>query len=245
MSEPRQPVGILLIATGKYDQFVQPLILALDKYFLPDRPLTVFLFTDAISPENTIEFISTQRVQIKPYRIPSYKFPQATLYRYKIFTSIGKDAYKVCSHLFYMDVDMGIVAPVGEEILAPITAVRHPGFYNDGGSWGNDAQSLAYTAPEKRKHYYAGGFQGGSLDHYWAIMTLLAHRISQDEANGVMAEWHDESHWNWYLAENPVFNELSPEYCMVEQHELRQKWGIDHFNPKIVALAKDHAELRK
>lgn len=246
MSESRQPVGILLIATNKYKQFVQPLIAALDKNFLPGHQLKIFLFSDGFWDKELTEFANCPRINIQHIEIPSYKFPQATLYRYKIFTSRGKDIYKDCSHLFYLDVDMGIVSPVGKEILAPITAVRHPGFYiSDSGSWGNDPKSLAYTLARERKHYYAGGFQGGSLDHYWAIMTLLANRIDIDEQNGVMAEWHDETHWNWFLANNPVFNELTPEYCMVEQQELRKKWGIDHFQPKIVALAKDHKKLRE
>lgn len=239
MPDTCKKIGILLIATNKYKQFVNPLITALDKYFLPNHQLSVFLFTD----EMHYKFNASERISILITQIPPYKFPFATLYRYKIFAD-NSNLFNLCDYLFYMDVDMDIVAPVGDEILAPLTAVRHPGFYNGGGSWGNDPKSTAYTKPENRKHYYAGGFQGGSKNYYLSVVCLLADRIAADEENEIMAQWHDETHWNWYLANNPVFKELSPEYCMVEQQHLRQDWGIDHLEPKIIALAKDHAELR-
>jgi hypothetical protein len=31
---------------------------------------------------------------------------------------------------------------------------------------------------------------------------------------------------------------------MVEQVELRRKWGIDKLTPRIIALAKDHKQIR-
>lgn len=243
MSKPNQPitVGILLIATNKYKHFVQPLIYDLGKNFFKGHVVTIFLFTDDLNEG----YFHDGNFGLKYFKIPSYKFPEVTLYRYKTFLSHGIDIYKDCTHLFYLDVDMGIVAPVGEEILGDIVAVRHPGFFNGGGSWGNDPASLSYTDPDKRKHYYAGGFQGGSHDHFLAVADQLRARIQTDEENGIMAEWHDETHWNWYLANNPGFKELTPEYCMVEQQHLREQWGIAHFQPKIIALAKNHDELRK
>lgn len=237
---PKQPVGILLIATNKYKQFVQPLIDSLNENFLTDRELIVFLFTDF--PELPLN--SSNRLTIKKYKIPNYKFPEATLYRYKIFTHLGSEIYQGCSHLFYMDVDMKVVAPVGEEILDFLVATRHPGFYNGGGSWGNNPESTSYTSPGNRRRYYAGGFQGGELATFLTVMYLLDKRIDIDKANGVMAEWHDETHWNKYLADSDGFKELTPDYCMVEQKELRQQWGIDHFEPKILALEKNLEEIR-
>jgi hypothetical protein len=76
-------------------------------------------------------------------------------------------------------------------------------------------------------------------------MKQMALHIDEDERNGVMAEWHDEGHWNKYLSESIYYKELSPAYCMVEQQELRGKWGIDKFEPKIVALEKNHKTIRE
>ena len=71
----------------------------------------------------------------------------------------------------------------------------------------------------------------------------MAENIDIDSANGIMAQWNDESHWNYYLKQHP-HKELSPEYCMVEQMDLRQKWGISHLTPRLIALKKDHKEVR-
>ena len=40
-------VGLLLIATGKYDSFVPQLIEGANKFFLTNHNVTYFLFTDS------------------------------------------------------------------------------------------------------------------------------------------------------------------------------------------------------
>lgn len=141
---------------------------------------------------------------------------------------------------------------VGEEILPDVAkgeelvAVPHCGFYAvGGGSWGNNPESTSYTVPEKRIGYYMGGFQGGTRDGYLKASEIMAKNIETDSRNNVLAEWHDETHWNKYLSELPAFKKLNPSYCMVEQMELRIKWQVDSFQPKLLALAKNHEELRK
>jgi histo-blood group ABO system transferase len=139
---------------------------------------------------------------------------------------------------------------IGDEILPKaqnegLVATAHPGFYTGGGSFCDDKRSTAYTAPELRGRYYAGGFQGGRTEDYLEAALFMAGNIQQDEDNGVMAEWHDEMHWNRLCALiKSTVKELSPSYCMVEQKELRSKWGIDHLPVKLVALAKNHEEMR-
>tara|TARA_R110000868_G_scaffold366197_1_gene629114 strand:+ start:681 stop:1385 length:705 start_codon:yes stop_codon:yes gene_type:complete len=231
----RKQVTLLLIATKQYKQFVQPLIEGVKKYFLINHDVTVELFTDEIRP-----YEGDERVKVSQTLIASYAFPEVTLYRYKIFLSKKHD----CDYIYYLDVDMAIVSEVGEEIFGDIVAVRHPGFYLGGGSWCDDKNSLAYTEPENRYRYYAGGFQGGGEKYYRAMKQMALH-IDEDVRNGVLATWHDESHWNKYLSECKIYKELSPAYCLVEQQELREKWGISEFEPKIIALAKDHKTIRE
>lgn len=231
----RKQITLLLIATKQYKQFVQPLLEGVKKYFLKNHDVTVELFTDEIRP-----YEGDERVKVNQTLIVSYGFPQATLYRYKIFTAKKYE----CDYYYYSDIDMAFVSEVGEEIFGNIVATRHPGFYNGGGSWCDDKNSLAYTEPENRYRYYAGGFQGGGEKYYRAMKQMALH-IDEDERNGVMAEWHDEQHFNRYLSECKGYKELSPAYCMVEQQELREKWGVGKIEPKIIALAKDHNEIRK
>lgn len=240
-------IGVLLIATGKYHQFVRPLIKNIYDYFMPGHKVTAYVFTD--NNDLLDEFLATPRVNVVTKKIDSLKYPYATLYRYKVFTE-NADLLKDEDYLFYMDVDMAIVKEVSGSILPyeGLVAVFHPGFYGKGG-WGssnNPENSTSYLPPEKRKNYYAGGFQGGSRETYLKVAKLLHENIQKDEMNGVMAEWHDETHWNWFL-NNGSFSDiisLTPEYCMVEQAHLRKEWKIDDIDPRIIALAKNHAELR-
>ena len=219
-------VGILLISTGNYDIFLDPLIESLDKYFLTDHEKQIYLFSDKLL-ENS-------------FYVPTLRFPFPTLYRYKWFTQYHQaiDA----DILYYLDVDMKVVAPVGDEVLpdeSGLVAVRHPGYWRGGwGDHGTTKKSLAYVPVNERKQYYAGGFQGGTRDVYLAAAAEMADNIRKDGSHH-MAQWHDESHWNKYLTKH-TFKELSPSYCHPEA-----AWAIDlPFEAKIKALDKNHSKLR-
>jgi len=239
-------IGLLLIATNKYHQFVEPLLKDIDKNFLPGHKITVHLFNDKLLGSEPY----SDRVDLKYHSIPSYGFPQATLYRYKIFNEHMAHLVDY-DHLFYMDVDMSIPQPVGNELLeGDITAVRHPGFFKSNG-WGspnNSTESTSYIEPEYRQKYFCGGVQGGIGHRYLAVSKDIHYNIKQDEEKGVMAEWHDETHWNAFLnkhfPEDWKLNELTPEYCNVPSMQQRQNWGIHDLPGRILALDKNHAEIR-
>lgn len=230
-------INVNIIATRKYHVFVQPLIDSVCKYFLLRHEIEINLFND----RNTL-YATDKRVSIKYHDIPSYGFPMATLMRYRIMSSIKYD----CDYICYLDADYLLVGEVSEAILGPIVAVLHPGFAEmGGGSWCSDERSLAYTKPENRKQYFAGGTQAFSKDHGIAIMNLLANRIDTDTANGVKAEHNDESAWNWYLSENAGFKILDSSYCMPDREELAKLWKIDHLPKRILALSKNHSEFQQ
>jgi hypothetical protein len=147
-------------------------------------------------------------------------------------------------YVYYIDADMRFVAPVGKEILGELVGVQHPGFYRGGGSWETNPKSEAYVFPKDRKKYLAGGFQGGSK--YTHAFRLLKLNIDEDIKTDTTAKWHDEGYWNeLYVSIPHHFTLLSPSYCMVEEIEKRKAWGIDHLEPKIIALSKDHKKYQK
>jgi hypothetical protein len=225
-------IGLLLIATGKYDQFVGPFLESVDKYFFKDDHVNVYLFSDKSFKVNS--------GRLTVYRLPiEHKpFPYATLLRYRHFDQ-NKDFLKENDYLFYSDVDMRFVSEVGREILGDLTVVQHPGFYN--GGWGSnnvDKKSLAFLPINKRTGYYAGGFQGGKTKSYLDACNVLHARINDDLSRDIMAEWHDESHWNWYMKiEARNFRVLDPSYCYPES------WSLP-FEKKLLALDKNHKEVR-
>lgn len=242
MSEQQQVrPGILLISTGKYKQFVQSLLNEIDSLFLSDYHKKIFLFTDEWQPELESK---NHLIQI---RIPPYRWPYATLYRYRIFSEHSFQLQS-CTHLYYFDVDMSIKQPINQEFIVDgLLIVRHPGFYVNNG-WGdssNHVNSKSYLPEGLRKHYYCGGVQGGHSLWYLMASRFMADGISEDEKNGIMAEWNDETFWNHLIhTQNYPTTEFNSEYCMPEQKNLQQQWGLSNLTPRIIALSKDHKSIR-
>lgn len=233
----KQRIDLLLISTRKYNQFLDPLIESVRKYFLVDHKVKIHVFSDKHHVEPDAVYI-----------IPSYGFPEATLLRYAMFNEYRDELDG--DFIFYLDVDSLVVDYVGDELLRKgLTAVRHPGFFMNGG-WGSmnvDRRSEAWLPMLKCEKYYAGGFQGGSRSHYLVACGRLSVLIQKDEDRGVRAEHNDETHWNYYLNSGEYtgpLNELTPSHMMVQNMTQRRQWKIDGLVPKILALDKDHKLIR-
>ena len=73
------------------------------------------------------------------------------------------------------------------------------------------------------------------------MSEVIADRVTKDLEKDVIALWHDESHMNRYMIDNPPTLSLTPSYCFAEE----QMQNPDYpFKPKIIALKKNHSELR-
>lgn len=231
-------IAVCIICTRKYHVFTQPLIDSIKKYFLLDHNIEIHLFSDNLG----YKYYGDERVKIIPDLIFSYKFPEVTLYRFAIMASKEYN----CDYMYYIDVDALIVSDIDESIFGDIVAVRHPGFDKmTGGSWETNKASNAYTYEENRVTYFAGGFNGGSYERYYRLIKRMKRDIEDDEKNGVIPIWHDESIFNFYLSEMKSFKELDSGYCMPEPIHLRKAWRIDGIEPKIIMLDKDHKTIRE
>jgi histo-blood group ABO system transferase len=157
-----------------------------------------------------------------------------------------KDFISTFDYCYYFDVDMGIVDKVGDEVLSDgIVATMHPyqSFMpKESRSYDRNPKSLAYVAPgEEGEYYYAGGFNGGSTKEFLKMSEVIADRVTKDLENDVIALWHDESQMNRYLIDNPPALSLTPSYCFAEEQMDNKDYP---YEPKIIALKKNHAELR-
>lgn len=241
-------VAVCLICTGKYDVFLEQILKSIDDKFLLSHQISIHIFSDKVQDiviKDFINMLALNRVEIYYHSIESLKFPLITLYRYRIMLENIRGLAEN-DYIYYMDVDMRIENEVGDDILGPLVAVKHPGFsVVGGGAWCTDENSTAYTGPMHRNVYVAGGVQGGETKHFLEAMRVMDDNIRIDESRGVMAPWHDESHWNKYIAYyKGDLRILDSSYCMVENMPQRQLWKLTHLTPKIIALDKIHSEIR-
>jgi histo-blood group ABO system transferase len=221
-------IGILLIATNRYIEFINPLIESINKFFLTDYEKHFFLFTNKDAPDG-----------VKKIHIDHKPWPNMTLYRYNIFAA-NESLFQDMDYLYYLDADMIVVDKVGNEILGETVGTSHPGFYNRERScftYETNSQSMACISANQGKTYYAGGFVGGSREGFMAMCRTIRKWVDKDASNGITAVWHDESHLNKYFMLHPPQVTLTPDYC----HHTYPAWNLP---PKIVAIYKVHSEYR-
>jgi len=229
-------ICILNIATNKYIQFVERLLDNIEENFLNGHEIQCLLFTD--HEVKTSDNIKVSQIEHEPWPIP-------TLKRYNYFVK-EREFISQFDYCFYFDVDMGIINKVGDEVLSDLVATQHPyqTFYpKEQRSYDRNQKSLAYVAQgEEGDNYYAGGFNGGSTERFLEMSEVISKRVDEDLKNGVIALWHDESHMNRYLIDNPPTLSLTPSYCFAEEQLNNPQYP---YEPKIIALKKNHSELRK
>ena len=228
-------ICILTIATNKYIQFVERLYDNIEENFLNGHEIQGLLFTE--HDVETSDNIKVSKIEHEPWPIP-------TLKRFNYFIK-EKEHISKFDYCYYFDVDMGIVAKVGDEVLGDLVATMHPyqSFVpKEQRTYDRNQKSLAYVpVGEEGELYYAGGFNGGSTKRFLEMAEVLADRVTKDLENDVIALWHDESQMNRYLIDNPPTVSLTPSYVFAEE----QIGNPDYpYQPKIVALKKDHNELR-
>ena len=222
-------IGLLIIATNKYVRFLDSLIESADKWFLPNQDVTYFIFTNQDIKINSNRKYVISNVQHK-------EWPWMTLGRYDIFKS-NNTLFNDMDYLFYSDVDMKFVGVVGDEILSDRVATQHPYYYNRRGTPETNPISAACVHPHEQMQYFAGGFNGGTKENYLNMCETISNNINKDLEKNFIAVWHDESHMNRYMIDNPPTKILNPSYCYPESINMP-------FEKKLLALDKNHNEMR-
>lgn len=239
-------IGIFCICTGNYVNYFNQLIESIEKYFLTDYKKCYFISTD------NYKYISNicKKLDVKYFIDTIYKkgFPLDTLYRYKYILNHGINVELCCDVLYYLDVDMKILKPIGSEVLPtsekPLVGTYHPGFYysdNKNGAIETNVNSTAYIPKnEYINKYIAGGFNGGITHYFLKLAQDIQNKIDIDKSKDIIAVWHDESQLNRYMVSNVnLFKFMIPDYCYPENYHENIP-GI----PKILALDKKHNDIR-
>lgn len=220
-------IGIIILATNKYADFVPQLINSMRQNFLLGHKLTYFVFSD-----QNIQY----NANIVKHYIPHVQWPYITLDRYKVITAF-KHLFDDQDYLYYIDADMLVTNKIGEEILVDLVAITHPGFAGGRGTPETNPRSTAYVSPSTPLVYVMGAFQGGKKESFLAACKEMCDNIEFDKMNHHIAVWHDESHWNKYTTVNPSVKILPYGYCLAP--ELVRK-GISRnvINPQMICLTK-------
>lgn len=226
--ESKRKIGMLLIATGKYDRFVMPLIESARRFAFNGHDLHFFIFSDKDN------YPEADDITVIPHEHRPWPYP--TLYRYKTFAT-NADRLRDMDYLYYSDVDMLFVGPVGNEALGERVATLHPGFVGKVGTPERNPKSLAFVPHGTKNRYFAGGFNGGTRDQFLQMARVIDDRIDKDLKKNIIAVWHDESHMNRYFIDNPPTIILDPGYCYGESMKLP-------YTKRLLALDKNHAEMR-
>jgi len=187
-----------------------------------------FVFTDGEPPK------LPNIVKIHQERLG---WPYDTMMRYEMYYN-AKELLEKMDYLFACDADMLFVDTVGDEILGKQVATQHPGFVGKRGTYETRKISTAYIGPKEGKYYFAGGFNGGSSSEFLKRSKTMTENTYKDLEKNIVAIWHDESHLNRYLIDNPPTVILTPSYCYPE------RWKLP-YHKRLLALDKNHAKMRE
>lgn len=222
-------IGIFIIATGKYIEFVKPLCEGIDKYFLTKHGKAVYVFTDSGEVPKCA----------KRVHLGHRPWPYPTLYRYNIISGFCREEGVKHDCYYYFDADMLIVDTVGDEVIGDFTVVKHPGFFHANKNqlyYEKNFLTHAYVNPNKMENYYAGGFNGGRK--YLEMAKLISEWNVKDQEHGFTPQWHDETYLNKYAALYRPDVILPPGYCFPQTEKEIKSWGLSGIEPKIVAITK-------
>ena len=129
-------VSVLSVATSGYLSHWKQMFASAERYFFPNHQLTMHLFTDEVALAKEIQ-VSSERVQVKVHEVPSWGWPDATLFR---FRAISEHARQITGDLTcWLDADMLVLRETGDELTPKswvngLAFVRHPGYWRPTGS---------------------------------------------------------------------------------------------------------------
>lgn len=222
-------ICIVTVATNRYIQFVERLLNDIEDHFLVGNDFSCLMFTD-----QELEEVSDN---VKISLIEHHPWPEPALKKYNYINS-ESEFLKDFDYIYLFDADVGIFDEVGNEVLQDLVGVLHPYKILEDKSiypYEKNPKSTAYISDQNHDKYYAAAFVGGKSETFLNMAKVISDRVSEDERNGIIAKWHDESHLNKYFNENPP-TQLSPSYMFPEELINHPRYP---FKPKIIALNKE------
>ena len=232
-------IGILYLCTGRYWQFWKDFYRSAESNFLPGVPKTYLVFTDSPKIRGSI-----LKRNVRTFHQPALDWPFSTLNRYAIFLAQRETllnfeylAFFNSNYLFNRTISAEEFFPAAPHSLI---AAIHPGHFDCDQRkypYCRNPDSAAYMPNDTGRYYVCGGINGGETAAFLAAMQQLQGRIKHDSDRGIVADWHDESHWNKLIDERlsrttPDVHLLSPAFVVPEE------CGVLPFERKLILRNK-------
>lgn len=237
-------LGILTVATNRYVNYWKELATSVSIEMGSSFDITMHVFTDDVRNVEEFGkslHVKVRAHQIEPYVWPEatiYRYELisrfASEYSDDLLMHLDADTI-VRAKIQYNE----LLSSLDQDVCL----VRHPGFYrpkgaalfkfylqNMGvllsdavslvrqggvGSWESNPRSLAFVTRGNRSSYFCGGVWWGRQTAILDLCRDLAKRVRSDEAKGVMAVWHDESHLNWWATRHR-HGVADPSFCFAD-----------------------------
>ncbi|KAG7320817.1 hypothetical protein KOW79_015232 [Hemibagrus wyckioides] len=209
-------IGLVILAIGNYNHYLQRLMSSAELYFLPKFYVTYYVLTDRPGDLNPpLNLGQTRELCIIPVaEMPGWD--RLGLRRMALLaTLIKKQINLEVDYIFCIDVDQEFTNPVGTEILGKMTATLHPLYYGKPRHvypYESNSDSQAYVAMGEGDYYYSSEFYGGLCSKVLAMAQACSLLILKDQDKGVRAQELEESYLNRYLINHRPSCVLSPEY---------------------------------
>lgn len=230
-------IAFLTISTNKYIKLALNLFHSLEKFAFLDTGCSVDFLVFSNLPE--IFNKESGRIISKGIMTTHVPFPLISLLRYQYYSEC--EDIKNYDYVFHLDCDMELKDGIGMDIVGERVCVQHPGFFlkrqEELFPYERNPISSAFVVNGSGDEYYQNCFQGGSSVEFFNMCKILNHNIIKDLKINHIAIWHDESHMNRYMIDNPPSLVLPPTYA---QPQFWQSFG----ETKIIHLDKDHDQIR-
>ena len=240
-------IAILYVALGRYDLFWPEFISSCRNYFCPNSERHWYVFTDssAIAPAIDVSVLHQDFLG----------WPFSTLYRYHLFRRISNEIAGF-DYVVFFNANASFLGPIGPQEFfgvdprVQLVAGRHPGCHQPSGfvyPFESRPSSRAYV--KGGNEYFQGCINAGRGQAFAVMVDELCSAIDHDLKEGLVARWHDESHWNRYVL---ALRDLHPEAVYVLDsnylHPTDLDWPLPQ-PPRIMMRGKQayggHALLRQ
>lgn len=208
----------LLIATGRYKEYVKQCVQSIEKYFPKS---IIYLFGDGEAD----------------FKIEHQPFPYVTLYRFHYFNQAREKL--IGEYFYFMDIDAKFVAE--PDIQGDLVGTRHCAYFINDEDIPQETNKRSVFYNYKFKKYYGGGFFGGKREQFFELCKWCQIGIDKDISNGIIPVHNDETALNSYFTINPPTKELTPDYHFPQnfQYFKERCWNnTNPFNPVILLLDK-------